>query len=338
MEPSETTSGAWTARLLKGFAAYGLDPEALCRSVRVDSGTLLNPDAAVDLGTWVALWRAAENAAADPLLGVNVAKVAPLDPYLIAGYTFMAAHSLADFTRHHLHLQRITYHAEVVSIHEAGKMVEVRFARPGGFSAASHHSLDYNCVLFVRWFRVFFNVVPRFITFRHPVPHGPVDYTQVLGAPVHFARAENAIVLHQHDFERPRPEYSAATFERLCRAAEDVLNELMVNGFRDRVCAVLRRWVGRRPLNIDAVSMALHVSRRTLQRQLAAEATSFKELVDWVRHETALACVRDGASVTQVARATGFVEPASFCRAFRRWTGTTVADFREREQPLAHIA
>lgn len=331
MKPTETTSGAWVARLLMAFAAYGLDRDALCRSAQLDQRRLLDPDAAVNLDTWVALWRAAERASTDPVLGVNVAKVAPLDPSLIVGHTFMAAQSLADFARHHLELQRITYHADVVSLHEMGNTVELRFARPGGFSAASHHSLDYNCALYVRGFRAFFGVVPRYITFTRPVSTGASDYTHLLGAPVHFARDENALVLHKNDFERSRPLYSEATFDRLRHAAEEVLRELTIHAFRDRVCTVLRRRMPRRPMTVDAVSAALHVSPRTLQRRLADEGTNFKELLDWVRHETALTRVRDGDSVNRIARATGFAEVASFCRAFRRWTGTTVADFRDRE-------
>lgn len=330
MEPADTTSGAWVARLLMAFAAYGLDRDALCRSAGLDQTRL--PDAPVALGTWVALWRAAERASPDPFLGVNVAKMAPLDPFLIVGYTFIAAHSLADFLRHHLKLQRITYHADVISLHEAGNMVEIRFARPGGFSAASHHSVDYNCALYVRWFRVSFGTVPRYVTLRHPAPAGSGDYSNLLGAPVHFARPENAIVLHKSDFERSRPMYLEATFDRLCDAADNALRELTVRVWRDRVCDALRQRIGRRALTVDAVSRALHVSSRSLQRQLSGEGTSFKLLLDWVRHETALARLRAGDSVTQIARATGFVETASFCRAFRRWTGTTVADFRAREE------
>jgi AraC-like DNA-binding protein len=338
MEPTETTSGAWVARLLMALAAYGLDCDALCRNAQLDQHSLRDPDASVNLDTWVALWRAAERASADPVLGVNVAKVARLDPALIVGYTFMAAHSLADFLRHHLNLQRITYHADVVSLYEMGNTVEVRFARPGGFSAASHHSLDYNCVLFVRWFRTFFGVVPRYITFRHPAPAGGADYTHLLGAPVHFARPENALVLHKSDFERSRPLYSEATFDRLCHAANEVLRELTVHAFRDRVCTILRRRLSKHSISVEAVSEALHVSPRTLQRRLTAEGTSFKQLLDWVRHETALARLRNGDSVNQIARATGFAEVASFCRAFRRWTGTSVAGFRERESGLRESA
>jgi hypothetical protein len=47
MKSTETTSGAWTARLLMAFAAYGVDPQALCRKVGVDPRLLADPDARV---------------------------------------------------------------------------------------------------------------------------------------------------------------------------------------------------------------------------------------------------------------------------------------------------
>lgn len=332
MEPVETISGAWTTRLLMAFSAYGLDRDALCREAGLEPQRLPDPDASVSREIWVELWRAAERAADDPILGVNVGKVAPLDPTLITGHTFLAAHSLADFFRHHLDLQRITYHADVLSLYESGSTIEVRFARPGWFAAAPHHSVDYNCTIYVRGFRAFFGTVPRYIFFHHPVPSGLGDYTELLGAPVHFAREVNAIGLHRKDFERARPLYSEATFDRLRQAADEVLREITVHSFRERVGAILRRRLPRQTISMTDVSRALHVSPRTLQRKLAAEGTSFKELVDWIRHGVAVAAVRDGLTVHQIARATGFTEDASFCRAFRRWTGTTVADFRAREQ------
>jgi AraC-like DNA-binding protein len=296
------------------------------------------PRAPTPLAVWATLWREADRMAADPALGLKVGQVAPIDPTLITGYTFRAAHSLADFARHHLELQRITFHADMLFLREVGKTVELRFADATGY-ATSRHAVEYTCVALVRSFRAFFGAVPYAITFRHPVPPNPVEHARILGVPVHFAVAENAIVLTTSAFERSRPLYSEATFDRLCRAAEEVLRELTMHLFRDRVCTVLRqRMRARRSVSMEAVSDVLHVSRRSLQRRLAEEGTSFRQLLDWVRHEAALTRLRDGDGVTQIARATGFVEIASFCRAFRRWTGTTVAGFREREQGLRRSA
>jgi hypothetical protein len=153
------------------LAAYGLDCDALCRNAQLDQHSLRDPDASVNLDTW---WPSGAPPSAlplDPVLGVNVAKVARSIQPSSSGTPSCRAQScrfLAPPSRpaaHHLP-------RDVVSLYEMGIHVEVRFARPGGFSAASHHSLDYNVSYSVRWFRTFFGVVPRYITFRHPAPAG----------------------------------------------------------------------------------------------------------------------------------------------------------------------
>ena len=77
------------------------------------------------------------------------------------------------------------------------------------------------------------------------------------------------------------------------------------------------------------VAAALHVSPRTLHRQLKEEGASLQQLKDEVRGERArdLLC-RSAQPVKQVAAAAGFRNEKSFIRAFRQWTGQSPAQFR----------
>jgi AraC-like DNA-binding protein len=70
------------------------------------------------------------------------------------------------------------------------------------------------------------------------------------------------------------------------------------------------------------VAAALHVSERTLQRQLAAAGTSLRAELDGVRRTIALARLREErCPVAEIATALGFADQAQFSRAVRRWTG-----------------
>lgn len=82
---------------------------------------------------------------------------------------------------------------------------------------------------------------------------------------------------------------------------------------------------------LSKVARRLGASPRTLQRWLASEGTSFAALVEEVRRARALALVEAGASIAEVAWMLGYSEPSAFHRAFRRWTGTTPAQWRARE-------
>jgi len=81
----------------------------------------------------------------------------------------------------------------------------------------------------------------------------------------------------------------------------------------------------------EALAGLLHVSVRTLHRQLKEEGASLQQLKDEVRLERAKDLLyRTGKPVKQVAAAVGFRNEKSFGRAFREWVGMTPARFREQ--------
>jgi AraC-like DNA-binding protein len=87
--------------------------------------------------------------------------------------------------------------------------------------------------------------------------------------------------------------------------------------------------------NADALAALLHVSPRTLHRQLREEGASLQALKDEVRRGRALdLLLRTGRPIKQVAEAAGFQNEKSFIRAFRGWTGESPAEFRRSGQPL----
>jgi len=78
------------------------------------------------------------------------------------------------------------------------------------------------------------------------------------------------------------------------------------------------------------VAKMLHVSARTLHRQLKEEGASLQQLKDEVRCARAKDLLnRTNRPVKQVAAAAGFRNEKSFIRAFQVWTGQTPANFRK---------
>jgi len=81
----------------------------------------------------------------------------------------------------------------------------------------------------------------------------------------------------------------------------------------------------------QSIAELLHVSTRTLHRQLKDEGASLQQLKDEVRMERARELLlRTGKPVKQVAAAVGFRNDKSFARAFRQWAGVAPGAFRER--------
>lgn len=84
----------------------------------------------------------------------------------------------------------------------------------------------------------------------------------------------------------------------------------------------------------DGLAQMLHVSVRTLHRQLKDEGASLQQLKDEVRLAQAKdLLLRTAKPLKQVAAAIGFTNEKSFSRAFRAWAGVTPGEFRETQCP-----
>lgn len=106
---------------------------------------------------------------------------------------------------------------------------------------------------------------------------------------------------------------------------------------RDRLLAQqVRSMLRERPAeaaNADTLAAALHVSVRTLHRQLREEGVSLQALKDQARREQAIEHLcRSARPIKQIALAVGYASEKSFARAFRHWLGTSPSEFRRRSR------
>lgn len=84
-------------------------------------------------------------------------------------------------------------------------------------------------------------------------------------------------------------------------------------------------------ISVERVAGPLNISPRHLRRKLSQEGTSYEQLVDEVRRETAVRMIGEGElSLTSIAYELGFLDPSSFTRAFRRWTNMSPTSFRQQ--------
>lgn len=74
----------------------------------------------------------------------------------------------------------------------------------------------------------------------------------------------------------------------------------------------------------EELAEQMNTSALTLYRRLQQEGTSYQKIKDNIRREVAIhKLVKEKLSVDRVSEIVGFVEPRSFTRAFKHWTGLT---------------
>lgn len=101
------------------------------------------------------------------------------------------------------------------------------------------------------------------------------------------------------------------------------------DGLVGKVRTLVLMHLGQRTITLPVVASELRVSPRTLQRRLADEGTSLRELVRECRLELGRLRLRDGrASTEEIARALGYSDSTAFWRAFKAGTGETPSEYR----------
>jgi AraC-like DNA-binding protein len=166
--------------------------------------------------------------------------------------------------------------------------------------------------------------------FPYPAPAHAEAYRHMFPGPLQFGAATAGIAFDARYLALPLRRDEKALAQMLQRAlAITVLqyrrDRLLVPQVRQALAAHPER-----SHSAEALAQLLHVSARTLHRQLKEEGASLQQLKDEVRLERARDLLyRTDRPLKQVAAAVGFRNEKSFGRAFRQWAGVTPAAFRE---------
>jgi AraC-like DNA-binding protein len=106
-----------------------------------------------------------------------------------------------------------------------------------------------------------------------------------------------------------------------------------------RVKAVLLEALPSSMASMDAVASRLCMSKRTLQRQLEFEGTSYMRILQQTREMLARHYLqKTQISTAEISFLLGFEEPNSFYRAFRAWTGMSPEKSRHSSQSGLHCS
>jgi AraC-like DNA-binding protein len=173
---------------------------------------------------------------------------------------------------------------------------------------------------------------PRSVEFTYPEPTDKSAHEAIFRCPLVFGAPEWRISFRTADVDRP----FAANNRDLARSADRFLNDMVMGLRRDDVVsrvklAMLEELASGTPSE-DSVARSVSMSTRSLQRRLAAEGTSYTQLLAMVRKELAEHYVADRhIPVTEISYMLGFSDVSSFSRAFKRWTGRSPAAQRTRE-------
>jgi AraC-like DNA-binding protein len=177
------------------------------------------------------------------------------------------------------------------------------------------------------------------VHFSHPRPAGTREHERLFQCPVLFHQPQDELVLLREDLARPIFLANRALLDTLERFAEERLCQLAPpESWSERVTYQIGQVLlhGDRPA-LDEIAAALAISPRHLQNKLREEGTTYRALLDGLRHDMAVEYLgKPEPPIVDVAFLLGFSEQSAFNHAFKRWTGISPQEYRVRMKP--HLA
>jgi AraC-like DNA-binding protein len=339
---AEPSVAAGIARgLLKVAVARGADPQALLASAGINPDELEDQDRRIPLARFRALIKAGQSLAGDPALALHYGETVDLSEVSVVGLIGHASETM-------LHaFEQLQRYARLMSDVDTGGRERFEIVVRGVDAWLVDNRINPNefpehteiafaqMVTGCRMFGV--DPFTRSVRFTHADPGYRSEYERILGAPVSFGCDENAMLLEQRFMNHPIALQPRYVFGILSDHALALLRSLEESdSLRAQVESLLMPVLHTGQASMEAVAGRLGMSRQTLFRKLKAEGVTFEQLLDQLRHGLALHYLGGRkVSVNEAAYLVGFSDPASFSRAFKRWTGISPSEARAEAQDKA---
>lgn len=314
--------------------AEGIDPARLLREAGIAFERPPSADEHVDIERYLALWRSAVALIPDRAFPLRAAAAFKLEDNELFGFLAMSCETLGeayDRTAAYRGIYVAGARWELQVDADAERMIWYPWPgdpRDEGYRAA----MDFTVADMANAVRRLGRASPRPVAVRlsHGTPPDASPFVEQYGVEPQFGAP-----LYELVYACGLREMPIATFNSRLRDYFDVeCNKLLADMASDvRLATRVRKHLigamGGGGTSMARVAKDLGMSTRGLQRHLAAEATTYNDLVDAVREEFAKRYLARGTlSASEVAYLIGFVEPPAFFKAFKRWTGMTPRAFQ----------
>ena len=169
---------------------------------------------------------------------------------------------------------------------------------------------------------------PLEVRFAHRKPPDVGPYRRFFRVPLRFDAEQYALRFSAYWLNHRLPDVDPG-LRHLLRKQIDMLEAHYGDDLPDRVRRVLRVALITGHASADEIATLFTMHSRSMHRRLDAFGTSFRQLLDESRFEIARQMLEDSTmEVGQIAGSLDYAAPGAFTRAFRRWSGTTPAQWR----------
>jgi AraC-like DNA-binding protein len=302
-------------------------------SIGVDPASVKSPDERMPLETYLLIQDEAARYINDPYFGLHMGEFAEAGSWSILGYLMMNCKTLGEAFEKSGRYSRIIGNLIEAHAHLQFNKVKIVFSTPPYAPKMSRHCFETVFSGSVRMMRNFTGkkLSPLEVHFIYPEPESKAEYERVFCCPVLFCQKENSFTIDMGIVNTPILMANPALLEQFERYAEEIMVEIDKKDEHTRkVTELILSHMDDEKLSINNIAKEMSLSVRTLQSRLEEEGRVFSVLLQEIREGLAKKYLRENYSVEEITYLLGFSEPSVFRKAFKKWSGLTPREYREK--------
>ena len=318
----------------QGFINAGIDASAIYARCGITRHHLEDHHIRTPHRAQSVFWQAAEEITGDKCIGLHLGEHMPLFGGQVIEYLFLSSANFSEGLNRFLRYQRLLSDAVMVytTVHNDNCLLVLEGS---DHKNVLTHFIDAVLLGALRFFKyVTQNVFqPTCVYLAHAGDEFCDEYHRIFDCPVVFQSCQNAIEFPCKVMDNP----SRHAEPELMKAHEMIASEQIERLKKRDVIIEIERVVGELlesgEVSLATVASRLGMTTRALRSRLAEADTCFNQVLACFRSNLAKKLLaRTDESIDEIVYLTGFSEPSTFYRAFKRWTGQTPIEYRKKKQ------
>ncbi|TGN41174.1 AraC family transcriptional regulator [Marinobacter confluentis] len=328
-------AGVMLRLIYRAMKKKGIDTDAIFARLGVDEAYVFTEQLRTPHSAQPYFWQVVEDVSGDEDVGLHLGQLLPAYNGQVLEYLFLSSPTFGEGLRRAQNYQRLLSDAARTDFFIDGdEACMVLDAASDEVSRLQHFN---EC--FVQGLITFFKSItdhrfyPSRIEFEHDRSRGKDHVQAIFGCEVVFGAPENRLYFPAGFLDHPSPHAEPELLDLHERFASEQVARLEKKDIVGQVERIAAELLDSGEVTLDAVAERLGIKARTLRTRLTEAETSFNQVLADFRYRLArqlLATTEE--SIDEIVYLTGFSEPSTFYRAFKRWSGMTPVEYRKTAQ------
>ncbi len=334
MEPHQKIAIPMIRIIVGLLQKQGVDTEAFFSELGLSAEMVDETRHRIPLPVYDKVQEAAVQRLNDPALGLHMGQATTLSTFGVLGHLLMSAATIRESIELFFKYHRLISDSEPSSLSEAGGIATLTYRYPKSTALCNRIRAEFGLVQVCKLGHYLLgqSIDPQEIHFEHDEPEYSAEYHAIFNAPVLYNQPHTRIRFNAQVLEEPLLHGNTGLTDLLEEEAQRQLYQIgSSQSVADEVERHVYQLIRQERPTIAKVAQLMNMNERTLRRKLEQYQTSFSEILSHAQLKLAKKMLQDiRIQIDDIACYLQFSEPSAFYRAFKRWTGETPAEYRDR--------